>query len=565
VDSRTAGHVLGQIAAYLELKGENAFKVRAYQGAARGVLALSADDIAPLYHSGELGKVRGLGPATLAVIGDLVETGESSYLEQLRTSMPEGLLDMLRVPGLTPQRIRAVHESLEIDSVEALEAAARDGRLAALPKWGPKTAEKILAGIATMRAQGSLRLYPQALLEATSLLTAVRDHPDVERAELAGVLRRRAEVVGATEIVAACRRDPVAVAQSFTRVPGVRSATGAGASVSIDYVDGAHLELHCVTPELFTVAWWRVTGNEAHVAAVQTRLAGTQTSLAARPFATEAELYDAVGLDFIEPELREGMGEVDAAASHTLPTLIRDSDIRGVLHTHTVYSDGRHTIADMARGARERGWSYIGITDHSEAAFYASGLSRDRVRRQHAEIDELNASFDDFRILKGIEADILADGQLDYGDALLDAFDFVVASVHGRFAMDRTRMTDRLLRALDDPHLTILGHPTGRLLLSRDPYPFDLDAVLEKARAVGAAVELNCDPKRLDLDWRHLRRARDLGVTVAIGPDAHSVTSLDNMRYGVTFARKAWVSPADVLNARDAASVLAFARARRSH
>jgi len=557
--------VLGQIAAYLELKGENAFKVSAYQGAARGVLALSADDIAPLYHSGELGKVRGLGPATLAVIGDLVETGESSYLEQLRTSMPEGLLDMLRVPGLTPQRIRAVHESLEIDSVEALEAAARDGRLAALPKWGPKTAEKILAGIATMRAQGSLRLYPQALLEATSLLTAVRDHPDVERAELAGVLRRRAEVVGATEIVAACRRDPVAVAQSFTRVPGVRSATGAGASVSIDYVDGAHLELHCVTPELFTVAWWRVTGNETHVAAVQTRLAASQTSLAARPFATEAELYSAAALDFIEPELREGMGEVDAAASHMLPTLIQDSDIRGVLHTHTVYSDGRHTIADMARGARERGWSYIGITDHSEAAFYASGLSRDRVRRQHAEIDELNATFEDFRILKGIEADILADGRLDYGDALLDAFDFVVASVHGRFAMDRTRMTDRLLRALDDPHLTILGHPTGRLLLSRDPYPFDLDAVLEKARAVGAAVELNCDPKRLDLDWRHLRRARDLGVTVAIGPDAHSVTSLDNMRYGVTFARKAWVSPADVLNARDAASVLAFARARRSH
>jgi len=563
--SRTAAHVLTQIAAYLELKGENAFKVRAYAGAARGLLALSVDDITPLYQSGELGKVRGLGPATLAVLHDLIETGESTYLEQLRESMPEGLLDMLRVQGMTPQRIHKVYTELQIQSVEELEAAARDGRLTQIPKWGPKTAEKILAAIAKMRAQGSLRLYQHAMLEANALLQTVRSHPDVERAELGGALRRRMETAASVDIVASCVADPVAVAQSFTRIAGVARASGTGASVSIDFVDGVHLELHCVTPELFTVAWWRVTGSDEHLAQVMPLVAAKHQSLAVRPFADERELYSSIDLDYIEPELREGLGEVEAAEQHRLPTLIEYDDIRGALHCHTVYSDGRHTIPDMARAARERGWAYLGITDHSAAAFYANGLSRDRLRRQQDEIDELNAGFDDFRILKGIEADILPDGQLDYGSAVLDGFDFVVASVHGRFSMDREKMTDRILRALDDPHLTILGHPTGRLLLSRDPYPVDLEAVFAKAKEVGAAVELNADPKRLDLDWRHLRRAKELGVPVAIGPDAHSMTSLDNVRNGVGFARKAWLERADILNTGTADDVLAFARARRSH
>lgn len=527
------------------------------------MLALSADDVAPLYESGELGKVRGLGPATLAVIKDLIETGESTYLEQLRESMPPGLLEMLRVPSMTAQRIHKVYTELQIQSIEELEAAARDGRLTAIPKWGPKTAEKILAGIAKMRSQGSLRLYQHAMADANALLAAVRGHPDVERAELAGDLRRRMEIAASVDIVAACRRDPVAVAQSFTRVDGVAKAVGTGASVSIDFVDGAHLELHCVPPELFTVAWWRVTGNDAHVAQVQPLLATKLASLAEKPFGDERELFASIGLDYIAPELREGSGEVDAAQRHTLPTLIDYDDIRGALHCHTVYSDGRNTIADMARAAQQRGWSYLGITDHSEAAFYANGLSRGRIRQQHDEIDEVNATMSGFRLLKGIEADILADGRLDYDDGLLDAFDFVVGSVHGRFSMDGAKMTERILCAMDDPHLTILGHPTGRLLLSRDPYAIDLDAVFEKAKRLGVAVELNADPKRLDLDWRHLRRARALGVTVAIGPDAHSTTSLDNVRNGVGLARKAWLERADVLNTGTADDVIAFARARR--
>lgn len=573
MDSRTAAHVLSQIAAYLELKGENAFKRRAYEGAARALRALGVDDLAAPYRSGELAGVRGLGPATLAVVRDLIQTGESQYLEQLRESTPDGLLDMLAVPGMTPARIHRVYEELNVETVEELEAAARDGRLATLPKIGPKTAAKILAGVATARERGALRLYHHAMIEAEHLLAAVRSHPAVEKAAIAGALRRRMEVAGVVDIVAGCRGDPAAVAQSFTRVPGVRSAQGSGAAVAILYVDGARLALRCVALEQFAVAFWAATGGAEHVRAATAALGGAGLMVEgdriidsaghALAIHDEADLYRAARLEFVPPELREDGSEVALAARNALPRLVTAQDIRGALHCHTTYSDGKATIAEMARGARAKGWAYIGITDHSQAAFYAGGLSRDHVLAQHDEIEKLNATFNDFRILKGIEADILADGRLDYGDELLDRFDFVVGSIHSRFTMDRASMTERVLRALDDPRLTILAHPTGRLLLSREPYGIDIDAVLEKAARLGVAVELNADPHRLDLDWRHVRTARQLGVRIEIGPDAHSVGGLDNMEIGVGIARKGWLEASDVLNAGSADDILEFARVRR--
>ena len=574
MDSRTAAHVLSQIASYLELNGESSFKVRAYAGASAAVQALGTDDLAPKLQSGELAAVRGLGPATLAVVRDLVETGESRYLEQLRESMPEGVLDMLAVPGMTAARIHQVREALNINTVQELEAAARDGRLTTVPKLGAKTAAKILEGIATVRERGSMRLYHHAVIEARALLASVRNHPGVERAEIAGDIRRRMETAGRIDIVAGCRNDPIAVAQSFTRTAAVQSATGDGASVEIQFIDGAQLRLHCVAIEQFGLALWWATGNDAHVAEVARQLATSGVSLEsgglrdksgkAIAVSDERAVYAGAGLVFVEPELREGLGEVSAAQRGELPSLVTMSDIRGVLHCHSLYSDGKASIADMARAAQARGWSYIGITDHSEAAFYAGGLSRDKGRAQLDEIDELNASLDGFRILKGIEADILSDGRLDYGDTLLDEFDFVIGSIHARFSMDGPAMTERVLRAFDDPRMTILAHPTGRLLLSRPPFPIDLDAVLEKAVALGIAIELNADPKRLDLDWRHLRRAKALGVTIEIGPDAHSPAGLDVMDIGIGVARKAWLEPSDILNVGSADDIVAFARARRS-
>lgn len=575
MDPRSAAHVLSLIAAHLELRGESPFKVRAYEGAAKAVIALETDDLAALDHAGTLAETRGIGPATLAVIRDLNATGESSYLEQLRAETPPGLLDLMQVPGLGTSRIHQLHAALGIDSVDAMETAARDGRLRALKGFGPKTVDRLIHAVERFRASGTRDLYPRMLASATSLLAMVRSHPDVVRAELAGSLRRHCETARDVDVVAACVADPVAVASSLSRAPGVRQVTNEGtASPCITLTDGARLDLHCVSAEDFVVALWRATGSDQHVRSVSTMLAAHGITLEGNHLldasgrrleaANEAAFYALAGLPYVAPEMRESGRELQLAARGRMPTLIEPSDIRGVLHCHSEYSDGRASIAVMADGARARGWSYLGITDHSASAFYAGGVSRERILAQHAEIDALNAAATDgFLILKGIEADILADGTLDYDGETLDRFDFVVGSIHSRFSMDQSTMTARVLRALDDPHLTILGHPTGRLLLSRDPYPLDLEAVIDKAGYVGVALELNADPKRLDLDWRLIPRAIERGVTIAIGPDAHSVASLDYTTIGVGMARKAGVAAQDILNARSVDDVLAFSRARR--
>jgi DNA polymerase (family 10) len=416
---------------------------------------------------------------------------------------------------------------------------------------------------------------PAALVEGARVLDSVRSHPNVRRAELAGSVRRHVEVVRDIDVVAGCDSAPDRVAALFASAPGVRRAAPRGnGRVVISYVDGTCLDMHCVADRDFVVALWRATGSEGHVtkalahAATPLRLEGDALLGAdGRPIvvADEPALYAALGLAYVPPELREGTVEVDAAARGELPHLITADDIRGVLHCHSTYSDGRATVAEMADAARARGWSYIGITDHSQAAFYAGGLKTDEVLAQHDEIDSLNDSFSDFRILKGIEADILADGRLDYDEDVLDRFDFVVGSVHSRFAMSGTQMTERVLAALDDPHLTILAHPTGRLLLNREPYAIDMAAVIDKAATSGVAIELNADPHRLDIDWRFLHGAKEKGVTIEIGPDAHSTRGLDWVTLGVGMARKGWIEAGDVLNARPVEDVLEFARRRRAN
>jgi DNA polymerase (family 10) len=576
MDSRTAAHVLSQIGALLEAKGDQKFKARAYAGAARALVALDTDDLLPILESGELIKTPGIGPATLSVIRELVETGESSYLSRLREGMPQGLLDLMRVPGLGVAKIQLLHEALGVETVEDLERVAQNGQLAALPRFGKKTAEKILKGIEISRRNAHLERFPAAVVEAHVMLANVVKHPDVRHADVAGSIRRHNEVVADIDIVAECSADPEEVAESFAHSPGVSKAeTGEEpGAVSIRFVDGTQLDMYCASTADYPMALWRATGSTAHVEEMSVLADKKGFVLKGNwlvkkegkrvPIDSEEALFAALDLVPIPPEMREGMGEIEAAARRELPELVTFDDLRGVLHCHSDYSDGSATIEEMANAAKERGWSYIGISDHSESAFYAGGLKRDKLARQHDEIDRLNAELKDFRILKGIEADILADGRLDYDAETLDRCDYVIGSIHSRFSMDGEAMTKRVLAAMDDPHLTILAHPTGRLLLSREPYAINVEAVLEKAADVGVAVELNADPHRLDLDWRYCRQAKELGVTIEIGPDAHSTAGLDNVHFGIGMARKAWLEAGEILNTRSPENILAFAQKRRA-
>lgn len=572
---RAAADVLAEIATLLELRGESRATTRGFESAARALHVLAVDDITHLLREGDLESLGGVGPAALEVLRDVADSGDSQFLEQLRENTPEGLLEMLRVPGLGTAKIHRIHEGLGIESLHELEQAARDGRLASLPRFGARTADKVLRGIAALRESGARVLYPHAALDAERLLDAVRAHTGVVRADIAGSLRRRCETIGDIDIVAATRVAPALVAAAFAHGRGVREVVGGGGpALTIRYDDGTRLDLRCVNEDRFALALWWATGSPAHCAQVVAAAAARGVSIgtdavrdargATIPVGDESALYAAAGLPVIAPELREALGEVEAATRRALPALLVLGDVRGVLHCHSHYSDGAATIAELAEAARARGWEYLGVSDHSQSAFYAGGLSRDAILRQHDEIDAVNARMPDFRVLKGIEADILPCGRVDYDAALLDRFDYVIASVHSRFGMNEAQMTERVLKAMDDPHVTIVGHPTGRLLLTREAYAINVPAMLQRAGEAGVAIELNADPHRLDLDWRHLRDARARGALVEIGPDAHSVAGLDHVTLGVGIARKGWLAARDVLNARDVAGVLAFAAARRN-
>jgi DNA polymerase (family X) len=572
MDKKAVAQVLEQIAAFFELKGENPFRIRAFRTAARAVVAFPGD-LREGLEDGSLAGTKGVGPATMQIVAEIVTTGRASLLEELREQIPPGMVEMLAVSGLGVAKIRQIHEVLDIDSLPELEAAALDGRLARLPRFGPKTSENILKGIAFLRQASAYRLSHHAADEAEGLRAALERMPGVLSAVVAGDLRRRTEVVRDLILVIVADVSPAELFRRLSQLPGVHEFAGQDdRRMTLRFAGGASAQIVVTTAVNAGAVLAHATGSEAHLGELAAHAASRDLSLTGAalwrgsafvPTPDEASFYAALGLDFIPPELREGQGEVEAAAHHALPRLLERGDLRGFLHCHTRYSDGSNTIEELAVACRTAGYSYVGITDHSQAAAYAGGLRPDDLARQADEIDEVNGRLEGIRVLKGVEADILQDGRIDFDESVLARLDFVIASVHSRFNMSAPEMTARMLAAMDNPYLTIIGHPTGRLLLSRDPYGLDLDAVIAKATASGVALEVNADPHRLDLDWRPLRRARAEGVAISIGADAHNVAGIANVEYGVGVARKGWLGPADVLNALPVEEFLAHAQGRR--
>jgi DNA polymerase (family 10) len=569
MDREQVAQALSEIAALLELTGESPFRVRAYQAAARSV-ADYRGDLRDARARGTLARLKGLGPATTEIIEDLLDTGHSRVLEDLRDQVPPGLGDLLKIGGLGVAKVRTIHESLRVDSLEDLEGAARDGRLARLPRFGPKTAERILRGIAFLRRQAGMLLVHHARRDAEAIGAALAQVPGVDQVVVAGSLRRRCELVRDLDFVLVTTASADHVLDAIRRLPGVAEAVRAAPdAVRLRLESGSAVDAFLTPPERLGLTLLHATGSVAHLERLAARatergMRWFRTDLVdaaeAAQFAREQEVYRALDLPWIPPELREDAGEVDAAAAGRLPTLVEPGALRGFLHCHSVYSDGTNTVAQWAAAAAAAGYAYLGITDHSPATAFGGGLQPEDVARQHAEIDAENGRQRGMQLLKGVEADILADGTLDYAPELRRRFDFIIASVHSRHGMSADQMTTRVLTAMDDPTMTILGHPTGRLLLSRDPYPLDLDAVFSRAAERGIAIEINADPQRLDLDWRLLQRARTAGVTISIGADAHGTAQLHHMEFGIGVARKGGLTADAVLNTRSAEHFLAFAR-----
>jgi DNA polymerase (family 10) len=585
MDKNQVAKVLEQVAALLELKeGSSVFEVRAYENAARSVSALSGD-IAELAHAGKLKGTPGLGPKIIKHIEELLATGKMAFYEELVSATPAIKLQMMRIPGVGPKKINAIYTQLHINSIEELVQACQEHKVAALPGFGKKTEENILQGVAFLSQHAERHLYPEAEEQAQQMQQALASVPGIVRMQVAGSLRRKRETVKDIDLVISVADDAGTevrehIMNVFTTRPAVRTITGKGPTKSsVVLENGVNMDLRVVGDRQFPYTLHHFTGSKEHHIPLRRRALSMDMTindyglfrgkepLPANlvPCKDEQEIYAALGLDYIEPELREDMNEIEAAAHHLLPELVQESDLQGVLHAHSTWSDGHNSIREMAEACLQRGFTYLGITDHSKAAAYAGGLNEEALKRQSEEIDRLNEEYRGrIHIFKGIECDILRDGTLDLSDEVLATLDFVVASIHSQFSLPLQEQTRRMLRAVANPYVDIIGHPTGRLLLSREGYALDLDALIDAAAGHGTCIEINAHPSRLDLDWRYVHRAREKGIKVPINPDAHSIEGIDVLRYGVSIARKGWLRASDVPNTLSAEQVLAFFQHRRA-
>jgi len=575
MDKKQVSTILEEIGTLLELKGENFFKSRAYERGGRTILSLS-EDISDLVESGEVRKIEGIGSALADKITELVTTGKLEYYEKLKASIPPGLVEMTAIPGFGPKKIKKVYDALDIKTITELEKACKEDGLKELEGFGKTTQRNILQGIEFLRKHKERHLFHHALMAAQPLVEAVRNHPKVMRAELAGSLRRKKETIKDIDIVASARdKDVEEIMHFFSTQPGVKKVTGKGPTkCSVVLEKGINADLRILPDDKFAFILHHFTGSAEHNTAMRSLAKKMDLKVSEYglfknedeliPCEDERGIFAALGLSYIPPELREDNGEIEAAAENNIPAMVELADIKGILHCHSTWSDGANTLEEMALATQEMGYQYFGICDHSEIVVYARGMTPEQVKEQHAEIDELNKKFTDFKILKGTECDIINDGSLDYPDEVLATFDFVVASVHTNLHMSGDDAMNRIIKGMQNPYVDILGHPTGRLLSGRDGLPLDMYKIIDAAAEYNVVIELNASPHRFDIDWRYCKYAKEKGVLISINPDAHSIDGINDMEYGIGIAQKGWLERKNIFNALSLAAVKTFFKRKRA-
>jgi DNA polymerase (family 10) len=568
MNKKEIAQTLESIGTILDLKGENPFKSRAYYNAARIIETLS-EDITVLVENSRLDELKGIGSALAGKISTLVKTGHLPYYEELKASVPDGLFEILSIPGLGAKKVKSIYEKLNITTIGELEYACRENRLRELDGFGQKSQDKILQGIELHKKYRERFLFPVAAEEAKLVNDYLQQNKHFTQLEVAGSIRRKKETIRDIDIVASCASKYRAMLMDyFVQYEKMEQVINLGnTKSSITLKSGIQADLRLVSEAEFPFLLHHSTGSKEHNTAMRA-LAKTKNlkmneyglfrgtrKIACR---NEEEIFKALGLQFIPPELREDLGEIEAAQNKTLPQLYDGHPFYGLFHVHSNYSDGSNSLAEIAEYGQKNKWQYIGICDHSKSAFYAHGLDEQRVTQQHKEIDDLNKRFNPFRLFKGIESDILPDGKLDFSDEVLRTFDFVVASVHSHFNLDSDAMTRRICQALKNPWVTMLGHPSGRLLLGREAYAVNMEQVIKTAAQYHKIIEINCNPFRLDLDWRYGKLAKSLSVKTALNPDAHSIEGMSDYQYGIGIARKGWFEKGDILNSYPTQQVLQY-------
>ncbi|BCO30303.1 DNA polymerase/3'-5' exonuclease PolX [Thiohalobacter sp. COW1] len=558
-DNEQIAEIFDEIADLLEIEGDNPFRIRAYRNAARNLRALNKD-VRRMRDAGEdLTDFPGIGKDLAAKIEEILDTGRCRALDKLRRKVPPDLGELLRLPGIGPKRVHALYHELDIQNLEQLQRAARDGEIRELSGFGPKTEARLMEAVEKHRDSERRFKLAEAARYAEPLTAWLEDGKDIEQVVIAGSYRRAKETVGDLDILVIARDGRQAI-QHFTRYEEVDTVVSSGSTrATVILNNGLQVDLRVVPRVSYGAALYYFTGSKAHNIAVR-RIAqkkgwkineyGLYEGDKRIAGETEASLFKQLGLAYIEPELRENRGEIEAAREDKLPKLIKLTDLRGDLHCHTRASDGQGSLRAMAEAARDRGLDYLAITEHSKHLAVAHGLDSDRLLKQVDAIAELNDSLDGITLLSGIEVDILEDGSLDLPDEVLDRLDLVIGAVHSQFNLSRKQQTERILRAMDSPHFTLLAHPSGRLIDKREPYAVDMERIIHQAAQRGCYLELNANPDRLDLLDSHCRLAKEEGVLVSINSDAHSPAAFEHLRFGIGQARRGWLEKDDVLNTR---------------